>query len=76
MHALVLRDVQWYVVATYVGRHSRIRCVCMDAAVLVSFSPSSLEYLQALCLTTLKSFSHLSSEDSHFPTTPLFGSKT
>lgn len=53
-------------------------CVWMHVctAVLVSFSPNSLEYLEAPGLTTLKSFSHLSSEDSHFSITPLFGSKT
>lgn len=56
-------------------------CVCMHicTAVSVSFFPNSLKYPEALCLTILKSFSHLfsqRSEDYHFSTIALFGSKT
>lgn len=55
------------------------RWMHIHIAISVSFLPGSLKYLEALCLTTLKSFSHLfyqSSEDYHFSTTALFGSKT
>lgn len=79
----MLRAVWWGVVATSVcagGAAGLGMCVWMHMCTAISASFSlTLKYLEALCLTALKSFSHLSSqssEDYHFSTIALFGSKT